>query len=335
MPWARTGDTSGTYPRLLAAAAMPDAPPGAYPMMFGFVTLLATMSAAHTTDYIVTAGEVRLAGGETHQWLLKTALATGLLTKYRKKVHGLQAFKLIDDPVFLHIRLKAEVEWEQQQRNDTNDLRISIPVRERDGDLCRYCRIPVHWKGPKSPRKATLDHTVPKNPDGTRPAATVATMVVACLSCNSEMKDAAGEERLPLQPPPPEPFYQPATAEWLTKNGRPTRPTSADSDPASAGIRAALPARQRPAQGTAQANGSDPAPAGHRADQGVVPTGNAPPGVSALSPFDQVEERDSAGAGRDGTGNAPLSGSGNPAGTSRRKRSARGRNHRPPSGSGA
>jgi hypothetical protein len=331
MPWARAGDTSGTYPRLLAAEALPDAPPGAYPMMFGFVTLLATMSAAHTTDYIVGAGEVRRAGGEMHAWLLKAALKTGLLTKYHERVHGLQAYKLIDDPVFLHVRLKAEVEWEQQQRNDTNDLRLSIPVRERDGDLCRYCRVPVHWRGPKSPRKATLDHTVPKNPDGSRPAATVSTMVVACLSCNSEMKDAAGEERLPLAPAPTVPFYTPATATWLTNNGRPTRPTSADSDPADAGPRAALPSRQRPAQAdTARAADSDPAPAGPRAAQGA-PTSHAPPGVSGPSLIDQAEERDSAGTGRDGTGNPPFSGSDNPrnAGTARRRRSSRGRDHRP------
>jgi hypothetical protein len=321
------------------------------------------MSAAHTTDYIVVAGEVRRAGGEMHAWLLAAALKVGLLTKYRKKIHGLQAYKLIDDPAFLHIRLKAEVEWEQQQRNDTNDLRISVPVRERDGDLCRYCRVIVHWKGPKSPRKATLDHTVPKNPDGTRPPATAATMVVACLSCNSEFKDAAGEERAPLLPPPDQPFYGEATAAWLTKNGRPTRPTSADSDPASAGPRVASPTRQRPAQAdTAAAADSDPASAGPRADhQGDKPTcltpahcqlgapcmvgggcgddprptTTGPPGtVSGPSLIDQVEERDSAGTGRDGTGKAPLSGSSspNPAGSGRSKRSRRGRQHRPPPG---
>lgn len=330
MPWARAGDTSGSYPRLLAVEALPDAPPGAVPLMFGFVTLLATQSAAFTTDYIVTAGDVRRAGGGMHDWLLQAALTTGLLKKHRKKIHGVAAYKLVDEPEFLHIRLKDEVEWERQQRKDTLDLRLSVPVRHRDGDLCRYCGVIVHWRGRKSPRKATLDHTVPKDADGNRPAATIATLVVACLGCNSEMRDAAGEDRAPLLDPPTQPFYSEATAAWLTKNGRPTAPTRADSDPDDTGPRAARDARQRPAQADpAQASPvSDPAQAGHRAAQGR-PSSHAPPGISGLDSLNQVEERDSAGTGRDGSGNAPLGSSDDPAtpgAARRRKRSTRGRN---------
>jgi hypothetical protein len=151
------------YPRLMAAAALPDAPDGAYPMMFGFVTLLATMSAASKTDYVVDAGTVRFCGGEQHRWLLAAALTTGLLSKVRGKVHGVQAYKLIDDPEFLHIRLKAEIEWENQQRNDTNDLRISVPVRTATATCAATARSSSTGAGPKSPRKATLDHTVPRD----------------------------------------------------------------------------------------------------------------------------------------------------------------------------
>lgn len=325
MPWARTGDTSGSYPRLLAAAALPDAPPAAVALMLGFITLLAVNSAAFLTDYIVTEGDVRRAGAEQHEWLLKAALKTGLLTRHKQRIHGVRAFKVIDDPLFIHIRLKEEVEWDQQQRSDTSNIRISVPVRARDGDLCRYCGVIVHWKGPKSPRKGTLDHTVPKDTDGRRQPATVATMVVACLSCNSEMKDAAGEERLPMRPEPVRPFYSKATAEWLTQKGHVTRPTTADSDSDDSEHRAAQ--EQPPATrtaGTARPAASDPAPAGHRAATGD-PNTHAPPRETELSPFDQDEERDSAGTGRDGTGNAPLSSLGTPNAAARRRRSRRGR----------
>jgi hypothetical protein len=48
-------------------------------------------------------------------------------------------------------------------------------------------------------------------------------MVVACKSCNSELRDLAGLERDTLNPPPEQPYYSAFTAEWLTKNGRPDR----------------------------------------------------------------------------------------------------------------
>jgi hypothetical protein len=326
--WGRFGDTVGMYPRLLAAVAREDAPDGAYPMMFGFLCLLAASSTAHSTDYVVGIGNVQQAGAGHWRWLLDAACKSGLLKKHRRKVHGLDAYVLIDDPAFIHIRLKAEIDWENQQRSDTENLRISVPVRLRDGDLCRYCGVVVHWRGPtstKSGRKGTYDHLEPGK------AATVDTMVVACLSCNSEIRDKHGEDRKPLQPVPAAPFYGSTTAKFLTMNGHPTRPTSADdldavSDPAPAGHRAASPARQRPAKAdTAQAGppaDSDPAPAGHRA-AGTAVKINSPPESPTLATTPVVEESDPAGSGRDGTGNRPLLPNSVTGDLSRRRRSSR------------
>lgn len=326
MPWARTGDTSWSYPRLLAVEALPDAPPGAKALMFGFISALAVNSAAWKSDYIVHAGHIIDAGGATHEWLLAAALRTGLLTKHKARLFGVQAYQIVADPEFIHIRLKAELDWEAQQRNDTRDLRLSVPVRARDGDLCRYCGVPVHWMGRKSNRKATLDHTMPYDADGNRPPATVDTIVVACLGCNSELKDAAGEQRDHLRPPPQNPFYSATTAAWLTKNGRPTDPTDGSAGQRPAPADTAPAARKRPTTvDTARTHAaSDPAPAGHRAATTIGGHGRDSP---RLNDIHQVDDRDSAGTGRGGTGKpSSSSGAARPAaGARRRRRSRRGK----------
>jgi hypothetical protein len=237
--WARSSSSSGTSRRRASTRSTTS------PASSGATST--TQSAAHMTDYIVDAGTVAMVGGANVDQLVKFCVKVGLLTKIRQG--AFTAYKLVDDPEFIHIRLASEVEWERQQRADTSDLRLSVPVRARDGDLCRYCGLMVQWRGRTSTRKGTLDHLVPGE------AATVATMVVACKGCNSELRDLAGQERDTLTAPPSEPFYSPFTAAWLTKNGRPTAPTEAPE--------------QRPGNtpdpALAPADDSDPAPAGPRA----------------------------------------------------------------------
>jgi hypothetical protein len=285
----------------MKVAGLPSADARSVNEVFGFFYRLSTQSSAHMTDYIVDAGTVAMIGGANAEQLVKFCLRVGLLTKIRHD--GFTAYKLVDDPEFIHIRLKSEVEWERQQRADTSDLRLSVPVRARDGDLCRYCGLMVQWRGRTSPRKGTLDHLVPGE------AATVATMVVACKGCNSELRDLAGQERDTLTAPPSEPFYSPFTAAWLTKNGRPTAPTEAPE--------------QRPGTtpdpALAPTDDSDPAPAGPRAP---VRDRNA----HAKSPphaFPVTTGMSSAGSGRVGSGTASTSTSDGSA-ARRRKRSQRG-----------
>lgn len=321
MPWARGGDTSATYPPAMRVAGLPGSDVRSLNEVFGFFFRLATQSAAWMTDYVVDAGTVAMIGGGNTDQLVKFACRVGLLTKVR--VDGMLAYKLIDDPEFIHIRLASEVEWERQQRADTSDLRLSVPVRARDGDLCRYCQVPCVWAGRTSTRKGTLDHLHPGEP------ATVATLVVACKGCNSELRDVSGLERETLKPPPPVPFYTPRTAEWLTKNGRPTLPTEAGDTPRpgnqpddAPSTEPTKPAVQRPGNqpDTAHAADSDPAPGPRAAATRKNARSNSPP-----ESFPVTAGMNSPGSGRDGSGRDPRSSSTSNPAVRRSKRSPRGR----------
>lgn len=289
--------------------------------IFGFFFRLSTQSAAHMTDYVVDVGTTQMIGGGNTAQLLKHSIRAGLLTKVRLD-NGAVGYKLIDDPEFIHIRLKSEVEWERQQRADTADLRISIPVRARDGDLCRYCAVPVVWRGRNSKRKGTLDHLEPGE------AGTPATMVVACLSCNSELRDLEGQERAQLQPPPEIPFYTPFTADWLSKHGRPTRPTVAEDDqrPDSQPDNATADSDPTGSRAAPNTTPDSPRPAS-QADNAATANGKAP-GKSPPESFPHGAGMDSPGSGRVGSETASSAlrepHNGIPV-TRTRKRSARGR----------
>lgn len=322
MAWVRSGDTSATYPLLMSVVGVDGADGRSVNEVFGFVSRLAMLSAAHLTDYVVDAGTVAMIGGENTTALLALCTKVGLLK--RCKVSGMVAYKVIDDPEFLHLRLKAEIEWERQQQSDGRNESLTVPIRQRDGDLCRYCTNVVMWRGRTSPRSATFDHTEPGE------AGTVDTMVVACRGCNSELRDMTGREREHLKPVPPNPYYSEFTADWLTDRGRPTAPTPRpdnQSDNAPRKSRKKPSGQRADNQSATASSDSDPAPdVGHRAHA----TG---PEV----PFERHSERDpvairssNAGQGRVGSGNEPLSGSRTTnAGSRRPKRSPRGRNRQP------
>jgi hypothetical protein len=56
------------------------------------------------TDYYVDAGTVAMIGGANTEQMVRFCVRVGLLTKAR--VDGLVAYKLVDDPEFIHIRLR-------------------------------------------------------------------------------------------------------------------------------------------------------------------------------------------------------------------------------------
>lgn len=292
--------------------------------MLGFITTLACMSTSHNSDYVVNVGHLQDAGGEMWEWLTTAACKTGLLTRLRSKVNGVGAWKVIDDPDFIHIILKAEKDWKNQQRADTNNLAISVPVRLRDGDLCRYCGVMTYWTGgnSKSTRQGTLDHT-----EGRDVVATAGNIVVSCLGCNCSLKDEP-QARRPLMPPPLVPFYSPYTAKWLTRNGYPTKPTASDpsSDPHPAD-NALNPRDSRPgntalipSQRPAPADNARPAPPAH------------PPPLNATERSvltdDQVDDSRVAGSGRVGSG---AGSAGSESGSRRRRHRGRRGRSRPAS----
>ncbi|MBT2273870.1 HNH endonuclease, partial [Rhodococcus qingshengii] len=135
--------------------------------------------------------------------------------RHQVEVDGAIAYKLIDDDHdFLHLRTKEEIEWEKQQRRDNNNPAITIPVRLRDGDACRWCGKVVDWGTKNGARSGTYDHLIPGR------AATVETSVVACRGCNSSRGKAESlewQDREPL-PVPAEPYFSAATIDRLKKN---------------------------------------------------------------------------------------------------------------------
>lgn len=215
MPWLRVGDTSITHPIVLRALELEDADERTLWELFGFATACATHAAAHKTDYIIELGTIRsLAGLSQAERLIESAIRCGYFTEVEGE-DGRRAFKLVDDEELFHMRLKEDIEWEKRQRNDTRNTTLTVPVRRRDGDACRWCGKVVYWGDQKSPKGATYDHlkatTGAESPDD---------MVVSCRGCNSSRKNEvlAWAGRKPLAAPK-EPRYGKKTTTFLAENG--------------------------------------------------------------------------------------------------------------------
>ncbi|MDG3012477.1 hypothetical protein G4X40_20260 [Rhodococcus sp. D2-41] len=209
----RWGDTSANHPIVLTVLEHEACDDRLVNEVHGFITRCAAQAGAHLTDYVVTRGTAVLCAGPSRvDVLLTVATAAGYLTEVT--VDGRTAYKLVDDdPEFLHLRLRAEVEWERQRRTDNSNPALIVPVRLRDGDGCRWCGKVVNWAAKTGARSGTYDHLVPGSP------ATVDTYVVACRGCNSSRKDgshprAAGE----LLPVPVRPYFSPYSCDWLEAN---------------------------------------------------------------------------------------------------------------------
>ncbi|GAA3523116.1 hypothetical protein GCM10022140_58540 [Rhodococcus aetherivorans] len=209
MPWLRTGDTAATHPRYLALFELADVDAMTRIATFGFVSLCATLSAAHLSDYLVSYGVAASVGHGAEAELLDIAVRSGLMEEVT--VDGIRMWKIVDDTEFLHMRTKEEVEWERQRKTDNANPELIVPVRLRDGDACRYCGQVVNWRARKGRLRGTYDHRAAGK------AATVDTMVVACQGCNAARgNDPLADERHPLLPAPTKPYYSPHTRDWIT-----------------------------------------------------------------------------------------------------------------------
>lgn len=213
--WTRTGDNAAHNPRVLKPLEFEECDDRLVNELYGFTHRCATLSGAHTTDYIVSRGTAISTGGSIARAneLIELAIRAGYWTQI--EVDGAIAYKLVDDdPDFLHLRTKEEIEWEKQQRRDNNNPAITVPVRLRDGDACRWCGKVVDWDVKTGARGGTYDHLIPGR------GATVETSVVSCRSCNSSRGKAESlewQDREPL-PVPVEPYFSAATIDRLKKN---------------------------------------------------------------------------------------------------------------------
>ena len=268
MPWVRVADESAFFPQIMGTRSDPLGDERIVNEIFGFVMRLAVMSGGLLTDYVVDAGTVESIGGPRAQQLTAICVRAGLLEPTTTPSGG-QAVKIIQDERLLHLRLRDEIAWERQQANDTRDPRLAVPIRRRDGDLCRYCGVTVHWAGRRSGRTATFDHRIPGQ------AMTVDTGVVACLSCNSARRDRPGwDAEHPLLPVPASPYYTKSTRNYLERNGVSLDSQYKDSSPS-------VPAGGQPLTppgGVAQADTASVSPANRARSQRVRDP--LPPAVS-------------------------------------------------------
>ena len=286
MSWVRYGDESATHPIVVEPLNRSDGSMQLVNEAFGFVGRCAIQSGLHLTDYVVThATAVMVAGLERVDFILEVAIDAGYMTAV--EIDGRRAYKIVDDdPSFIHLRLKKEVEWEQQRRSDNSNPAITVPVRLRDGDACRWCGVVVNWRDRKGTRGATYDHLEPKQRD-----ATAETVVVACHSCNSSRKDGETPKGITeLLPVPTEPYYSEATITWLTNNkwredrGLPVPAPSATQIP----IGYRVDGTQPPAPDTPRARDarseSRSAPSGRASTGPAIQADNQQPQASPVSP---------------------------------------------------
>lgn len=218
MTWLKVSDAAAMHPLILAAASLPDADERTVNELFGFLIRMALHAAQHNTDYRVNIGTAQVCGTQRTRELLEMCETLGLCRGATDPdVPG--AFTLVQDDDLFHMLSAQEVAWSRQQRNDTRNRALTVPVRRRDGDQCRWCGFTVAWRGRTTQLSGTLDHLRPGEPG------TVETLVVACKKCNSGHQDFPNwEDEHPLLPVPKDPLYGETTAKFLTDNGFTTRP---------------------------------------------------------------------------------------------------------------
>ncbi|BDB58959.1 MULTISPECIES: hypothetical protein [Rhodococcus] len=215
MTWVRWGDTSANHPIVLSVLEHDECDDRLVNEVHGFVSRCSAQSGSHLTDYVITRGTAVLIAGPTRvDFLLDVAVFAGYMTGPHLLDDGRKAWKLVDDdPDFLHLRLREEVEFERQRRRDNSNPALIVPVRIRDGDACRWCGRIVDWGSRKASRSGTYDHLVPGQ------AATIDTYIVSCQGCNSSRKDGSRPRNADqLYPEPVAPYYSDRTIEWLTDN---------------------------------------------------------------------------------------------------------------------
>ena len=233
MSWVRVSDDAMSHPRLIDVYEVEEASQTNRLEIFGFLMGLSTYSAKQLTDGIVGRGVAYSLTSPDHaDLLLRVCEALGLIEWV--EVDGQRKIKIFTSEDFIHLLSKAEVEARRNRSRENRDPKLKSAVIYRDGDLCRYCGVPVRWTGPIGFSSGTLDHVDPTSVG----SATVDGLVVACHQCNSSRQDARAEfdEANPLRDVPAVPYYSQWSAEFLNRNGyevqsslEPPKPISSDT----------------------------------------------------------------------------------------------------------
>lgn len=85
-------------------------------------------------------------------------------------------------------KVLADREWSKQRRELFSNPALLAAVRQRDGNICRYCGKTVNWKDRRGPDGGTYDHVIARGPNS------LENLVVACRGCNSSKADRPFEQ---------------------------------------------------------------------------------------------------------------------------------------------
>lgn len=300
MAWERGGDTALTHPVVVRGATVAGADSRTMRELYGTAKLLASVCGAHLTDYVVDLGHLMLVCGPDLDRLTAQLVEAGYLTPF--EVDGRPAWRLIDDPELIHLRTRAEVEWDRQRKRDTSNADVTLRVLHRDGSACRYCGKSVSWTDRRGGRGATYDHRQ-------KPARSADDMVVACRSCNSARGEpgsdqaAAFDRNNPILPVPEKPHYCDHARARLAKAGLTVDPASAP--PASPRpTRPPRPANQAGTAGAGESGRADLADLAEGPEASFPGTGRVGSGAAARrrARRRRARSRDEKGASPSGPG---------------------------------
>lgn len=107
--------------------------------------------------------------------------------------------EIVEETTMLKRRLitTPEREWNQTRQKDTRNRQLTLAVRERDGDTCRYCGTTVTWSDRKSSNAACYSHI-----NVGQGAITPDDMVVSCIVCNRQRSQDYTEGKTLKKPNP-------------------------------------------------------------------------------------------------------------------------------------
>ena len=278
MSWLKSSDASHSHPAVFQALEHPQADDRTVNELFGCMSRCAAYVAAFEGDYVIRLGPFKqIAGMSRWQLLADQAVSAGYANRVELE-DGSEALRLVEDEELFHMIPRSARDWANQRNRDARNIALTVPVRLRDGDGCRWCGVIVNWRDRKSARGGTYDHLIPGK------AATPETFVVACKTCNSARQDDLASWDKELYPIPSKPYYTAHSAAWLASHGEHVEATD--------GARKTRPRASAPDDGTGPAahSATPPAPA--------VQTPEQRPDPAPEPPAEQAPEPDPADSGR-------------------------------------
>jgi 5-methylcytosine-specific restriction endonuclease McrA len=122
-----------------------------------------------------------------HQFLIGLLCDGGWWARTKKgyRIHDYLKY----NPSRVEVLSRRTFNARRQELFRDRDLRIAI--RQRDGNRCRYCAVPINWNDRKGPTGATYDHVDPKGPNS------LENLVVCCRACHSQKRGKSLKEFKP------------------------------------------------------------------------------------------------------------------------------------------